>query len=65
MPEADETKERKNFYTDIPAKSETFFLKGMNNVDWGLKNRLSNIFNPESGRTLCRPPRQYPARPAH
>ena len=52
MPEADETKGRKNFYTDIPAKSEPFFLKGLNNVDWGLKNRMSNIFNPESGRTV-------------
>jgi putative autoinducer-2 (AI-2) aldolase len=52
MPEADETKEQKNFYTDIPATSEAFFLKGMNNVDWGLKNRMSNIFNPESGRTV-------------
>lgn len=52
MPEADETKGQKNFYVDIPAKSEPFFLKGLNNVDWGLKNRMSNIFNPESGRTV-------------
>jgi len=52
MPEADETKGTKNFYVDIPAKSEPFFLKGLNNVDWGLKNRMANIFNPESGRTV-------------
>ncbi len=52
MPEADETKGQKNFYVDIPAKSEPFFLKGLNNVDWGLKNRMANIFNPESGRTV-------------
>jgi len=52
MPEADKVKEEKNFFVDIPAKSEPFFLKGSNSLDWGLKNRLSNIFNPETGRTV-------------
>lgn len=51
MPEADSAKE-KNFYLDIPMKSEPFFLRGCNSLDWGLKNRLSNIFNPQSGRTV-------------
>jgi putative autoinducer-2 (AI-2) aldolase len=51
MPEADSAKE-KNFYLDIPMKSDPFFLRGCNSLDWGLKNRLSNIFNPESGRTV-------------
>ena len=37
---------------DVPATSQPFFLKGSNNLDWGMKNRLSNIFNPESGRTV-------------
>ena len=52
MPEADNIKEEKNFYLDIPAKSEPFFLKGSNSLDWGIKNRLSQIFNPESGKTV-------------
>ena len=51
MPEKDE-KEEKNFYPDIPAKNELFFLKGSNSLDWGLKNRLSRIFNPETGKTV-------------
>ena len=51
MPEADSAKE-KNFYLDIPMKSEPFFLRGSNSLDWGMKNRLSNIFNPQSGRTV-------------
>lgn len=51
MPEADSAKE-KNFYLDIPMKCEPFFLRGSNNLDWGMKNRLSNIFNPQSGRTV-------------
>lgn len=51
MPEAD-VKEAKAFYTDIPQKTEGFFLKGSNSLDWGMKNRLARIFNPESGRTV-------------
>jgi putative autoinducer-2 (AI-2) aldolase len=27
-------------------------LKGSNNLDWGTKNRLAKIFNPQSGRTV-------------
>lgn len=52
MPEVDESEKEKQFYVDIPAKSEAFFLKGCNNLDWGIKNRLSRIFNPKSGKTL-------------
>ena len=52
MPEVDVSEKEKQFYTDIPATSEPFFLKGSNNLDWGMKNRLSRIFNPDSGRTV-------------
>jgi putative autoinducer-2 (AI-2) aldolase len=52
MPDVEEMKEAKNYYTDIPQKSEGFFLKGSNALDWGMKNRLARIFNPESGRTV-------------
>jgi len=53
MPEADATaKEEKNFYLDIPQKNEAFFLKGSNNFDWGMKNRLSQIFDATSGKTV-------------
>ncbi len=52
MPEADESKKEKQYFTDIPQKSEAFFLKGSNSLDWGMKNRLSNIFDPKSGRTV-------------
>jgi 3-hydroxy-5-phosphonooxypentane-2,4-dione thiolase len=52
MPEVDESQKEKEFYVDIPAKCETFFLKGCNSVDWGMKNRLSRIFDPKSGRTV-------------
>lgn len=51
MPEVD-NKEEKQFYPEIPQKSELFFLKGSNNYDWGMKNRLARIFNPKSGKTV-------------
>ncbi len=50
MPEAD--KEGKDYFLDIPTKEEGFFVKGSNALDWGMKNRLSRIFNPDSGRTV-------------
>jgi len=48
----DDMKEGKKYYTDIPQKTDGFFLKGSNSLDWGMKNRLARIFNPESGRTV-------------
>ena len=52
MPNLRETKEAKKYYLNIPQKTEGFFLKGSNSLDWGMKNRLARIFNPENGRTV-------------
>lgn len=52
MPDADGLKGAKNFFSDTPQKTEGFFLKGSNSLDWGIKNRLARIFNPKSGRTV-------------
>jgi len=52
MPEADVSKKEKNYHADIPQKTEGFFLKGAGSLDWGMKNRLSRIFNPETGKTV-------------
>ena len=52
MPDVDEMKEGKKYYSDVPQKTEGFFLKGSNSLDWGMKNRLARIFNPETGRTV-------------
>lgn len=51
MPEKDD-KMVSVFYPEIPQKSELFFLKGCNSLDWGMKNRLARIFNPLTGRTV-------------
>ena len=29
-----------------------FYVKGANNLDWGMKKHLSNIFDPKSGNTV-------------
>ncbi|MBL8778763.1 MAG: 3-hydroxy-5-phosphonooxypentane-2,4-dione thiolase [Acidimicrobiales bacterium] len=47
-----ETLAAKDFKADVPMPNEPFFLKGSNNLDWGLKNRLANIFDATSGRTV-------------
>ena len=52
MADIDGIKEAKQFYTDVPQTSESYFLKGSNSLDWGMKNRLSRIFNPVSGKTV-------------
>ncbi|HEY9164600.1 MAG TPA: 3-hydroxy-5-phosphonooxypentane-2,4-dione thiolase [Candidatus Kryptonia bacterium] len=52
MPGTEGANEAKEYYTNIPQKSQSYFLKGSNSLDWGMKNRLGRIFNPVSGRTV-------------
>jgi putative autoinducer-2 (AI-2) aldolase len=52
MADLDEVKQSKRFYAEVPQKTEGFFLKGSGSYDWGMKNRLARIFNPESGNTV-------------
>jgi len=52
MADTDATKDAKEFHNDIPAATRGFFLKGASSLDWGMKNRLSRIFNPQTGRTV-------------
>lgn len=42
----------KDFGIGIPQKQEGFFLKGNENASWGIKSRLSQVFNQKSGRTV-------------
>ncbi|MHC4745419.1 MAG: beta/alpha barrel domain-containing protein, partial [Planctomycetota bacterium] len=52
MPDVDSAKEAKKFYEDVPMETPGFFLKGAGSLDWGMKSRLSRIFNPATGRTV-------------
>ena len=42
----------KDFHTDVAPGRTNYHLKGMDNMDWGMKDRMSRIFNPKSGNTL-------------
>lgn len=52
MADLENAKEAKSFDIKTPVRKEPFFLKGANSLDWGMQNRFSQIFNPESGRTV-------------
>ena len=52
MADKDTVPDAEQYHVTIPMESEPFTLRGSNSLDWGFKNRLSNIFRPESGRTV-------------
>lgn len=52
MADAVGNKIAKDYHIDVPYESTGFHVKGMNNCDWGMKNRLSQIFSPISGNTV-------------
>ena len=52
MADLDDIRDGDNFGLSTPADTSNFYLKGMNHTDWGVKNRMSRIFNRKSGRTV-------------
>lgn len=53
MADIDGLKVAKDYHVDVPfANNEVFHVKGANNLDWGMKKHLTNIFNPKSGNTV-------------
>ena len=52
MADLDDVKEGKDFGLGRAADGMGFYLKGCANYDWGMKNRMSRIFNPNTGRTV-------------
>lgn len=52
MADMDGFKEATAYGLDKPQTNTAFFLKGNENKGWGVKNRLSRIFNPKTGRTV-------------
>ncbi|MFQ5510701.1 MAG: 3-hydroxy-5-phosphonooxypentane-2,4-dione thiolase LsrF, partial [Candidatus Krumholzibacteriia bacterium] len=52
MADKDGTQDAHEYHTDIPMKCEPFALRGSNSLDWGMKNRLSSIFDPDTNRTV-------------
>ena len=52
MADTDDIREGASFGLSTPANTDGFYLKGINNSNWGLKNRMSRIFNQKSGNTV-------------
>ncbi|VAX25859.1 Putative aldolase [hydrothermal vent metagenome] len=52
MADKDGNIDSKEYHIDKPQQNEVFGLRGCNSLDWGMKNRLSNIFDPKTGRTV-------------
>lgn len=53
MPDLEGVKIAKDYHVDIPfANTKSFYVKGANNLDWGMKRHLANIFSPVSGNTV-------------
>lgn len=52
MADTEALKEAKQFYENVPMQTPGFFLRGAGALDWGMKNRLARIFNPDTGRTV-------------
>lgn len=52
MADMDGFKDAVAYGIGTPQKNEAFFLKGNENQGWGVKNRLSRIFNPKTGHTV-------------
>lgn len=52
MADLDDIKDGKDWGEETPVDTSRFFLKGGANHDWGMKARLSQIFRPDTGRTV-------------
>ena len=42
----------KDYGIGIPVANQSYFVKGADNLGWGMKDRLSRIFRPSTGRTV-------------
>ena len=52
MADLDDIRDGQNFGLDKPVENRGFFLKGSDNMDWGMKERMSRIFRPDTGKTV-------------
>jgi 3-hydroxy-5-phosphonooxypentane-2,4-dione thiolase len=52
MADASGNVEAAQFGIGIPVANRAYALKGANNYDWGMKDRLARVFAPKTGRTL-------------
>lgn len=41
-----------DYHLNVPPVQEGFYIKGASHCDWGMKNRMSRLFDPKSGNTV-------------
>ncbi|MDR1402421.1 MAG: 3-hydroxy-5-phosphonooxypentane-2,4-dione thiolase [Tannerellaceae bacterium] len=52
MADLDDLREGSDFGLGVAAGRQGYHVKGANNLPWGMKDRLSRIFNPKTNRTV-------------
>lgn len=52
MADLDDIRDGKDFGLNTPQVNPTFDIKGCGSLDWGMQSRLSQIFNPKTGKTV-------------
>ncbi|MDR9828798.1 3-hydroxy-5-phosphonooxypentane-2,4-dione thiolase [Vibrio sp. FNV 38] len=52
MADNDGLKMAKDYGLDQPFQHQSFHVKGMDHIDWGMKDRLSRIFRPDTGKSV-------------
>lgn len=52
MADLDDIREGANFGLNVEATNSHYHLKGADHLPWGMKDRLSRIFRPDTGRTV-------------
>ena len=52
MADAVGNKIAKDYHLKVPPADTGYYVKGLGNTDWGMKNRVARIFDPKSGNTV-------------
>ncbi|MDR0430638.1 MAG: 3-hydroxy-5-phosphonooxypentane-2,4-dione thiolase [Tannerellaceae bacterium] len=52
MADLDDLREGRDFGLEVAAGNQGYHVKGAAHLPWGMKDRLSRIFNPKTGRTV-------------
>ncbi len=42
----------KDYGVGVPVETNNYFLKGLSGADWGVRDRMSRIFRPSTGKTV-------------
>ena len=52
MADLDDLRDGSNFGIGQATNNQSYYIKGAENLSWGMKDRMSRIFNPTSGKSV-------------